>query len=244
MSDNDTNDQLVLICGYSANGKSASLRNIRNQDKWYYLSCEAGKKLPFRNKFQFLKVSDPYQVYEAFDHGKDDPNCEGIIIDSLTFLMDMFEAQYVRTAPNTMRGWSDYGDYFRNLMQSKVVTFNKPVIFIAHVKDILDEKTMDMKTMVPIKGSLAGQGAEAFFSTVVAAKKIPLKELEGFKSDLLTITDEEKELGFKYVFQTRITSKTTGERIRSPMGLFSKQETYIDNDAQILLDHLNDFYKE
>ncbi len=240
----DSNDQLVLICGYSANGKSASLRNIRNQEKWYYCSCEAGKKLPFKNKFNFLKVSDPYQVYEAFDHGKDDPNCEGIVIDSLSFLMDMFEVMYVKNASNTMKAWGEYGDFFRTLMQEKVTTFNKPVIFIAHVKDVLDEKSMEIKTSVPIKGSLAGQGVEAFFSTVVAAKKIPIKELEGYKSDLLHIDDEEKELGFKYVFQTRITGKTTGERIRSPMGLFSKNETFMDNDAQILLDHLNEFYKE
>lgn len=239
----ESNDQLILICGYSANGKSASLRNIKNQDKWYYCSCEAGKKLPFKNKFRFLKVSDPYQVFEAFDVGKDDPNCEGIIIDSLTFLMDMFEVMYVKTAQNMMKAWGDYGDFFRTMMQEKVTTFNKPVIFIAHVKDLYDEKTMDMRSSVPIKGSLAGQGVEAFFSTVVAAKKIPLKELEGYQSSLLNITDEEKELGFKYVFQTRITAKTTGERIRSPMGMFDKNETYMDNDAAILLDRLNEYYK-
>ena len=240
----DSNDQLVLICGYSANGKSASLRNIRNQDKWYYCACEAGKKLPFKNKFNFLKVSDPYQVYEAFDHGKDDPNCEGIIIDSLSFLMDMFEVMYVKGASNGMRAWGEYGDFFRILMQEKVTTFNKPVIFIAHVKDVLDEKSMEIKTFVPIKGSLAGQGVESFFSTIVAAKKMSIKELDGYKSDLLHITEEEQELGFKYIFQTRISNKTIGERIRSPMGLFSKNETFIDNDAQLLLDHLNEFYKE
>ena len=36
------NDQLVLISGESATGKSASLQNIRNQDRWLYLNCEAG----------------------------------------------------------------------------------------------------------------------------------------------------------------------------------------------------------
>ena len=101
---------------------------------------------------------------------------------------------------------------------------------------------MEMKTFVPIKGALKNQGVEAYFSTVVASKKLPLKDLEKYNSDLLHISEEEKELGFKYVFQTRITKNTTGERIRSPMGLFSKEQTYMDNDAQILLDHLNEFY--
>lgn len=37
-----TNDQLVLVCGESASGKSASLHNIKNQEKWFYFNCEAG----------------------------------------------------------------------------------------------------------------------------------------------------------------------------------------------------------
>ena len=47
----DTNDQLLMICGYSGTGKSRSLKNIRNQEKWLYLNCEAGKRLPFKNNF-------------------------------------------------------------------------------------------------------------------------------------------------------------------------------------------------
>ena len=85
--------------------------------------------------------------------------------------------------------------------------------------------------------------SEAYFSTIVAAKKLPLKDLEGYSSDLLHITEEEKDLGFKYIFQTRITKNTTGERIRSPMGLFTKEQTYMDNDCQVLLDHLTEYYK-
>lgn len=242
MMTNEINDQLILICGYSATGKSASLRNIKDQDKWLYLNTEAGKKLPFKNKFQSYRISDPYQVIEAFEYGTDNPDVKGIIVDSLTFLMDMYETQYVLTASNTMKAWSDFNQFFKQMMQEKVVVFNKPVIFIAHVSDILDEKNMEMKTSVPIKGALKNQGVEAYFSTVVASKKMPLKDLEKYNSDLLHISEEEKELGFKYVFQTRITKNTTGERIRSPMGLFSKEQTYMDNDAQILLDHLNEFY--
>ena len=101
---------------------------------------------------------------------------------------------------------------------------------------------MEIKTAVPIKGALKNNGVEAYFSTVVASKKMAIKELEKFGSDLLTITDEERELGFKHVFQTRITKNTVGERIRSPMGLFTKEQTYMDNDAQALLSHLRRFY--
>lgn len=69
-----------------------------------------------------------------------------------------------------------------------------------------------------------------------------LKDLEPYKNDMLHITEDEELLGFKYVYQTRLTKQTLGERIRSPMGMFSKEETFIDNDAQILLDHLEEYY--
>jgi hypothetical protein len=78
---------------------------------------------------------------------------------------------------------------------------------------------------------------------VVAAKRMTLKDLSGYASDLLNITDEDKELGYKHVFQTRPTKSTVGERIRSPMGLFDKSQTFMDNDCQILLDHLHKFYQ-
>lgn len=243
MSDTEVNDQLIAIVGYSATGKSASLRNIRNQERWMYLNTEAGKRLPFRNSFDVYRITDPYQVHEAFDFATGNSEVDGIIIDSLTFLMDMFETQYVLNSSNTMAGWSNYAQFFKVLMQEKVTLFGKPVIVIAHVRDDLDEKNMEMKTAVPIKGSLKNNGVEAYFSTVVATKKVAIKELEKFGSKLLKITDEEKELGYKHVFQTRITKATTGERLRSPMGMFEKSETYTDNDAQLLIDHLADFYK-
>lgn len=237
-------DQLILIVGYSTQGKSASLRNIRNQERWVYLNTESGKRLPFKNKFNRINITDPYDVIAYMDEcieNKDD--VDGIIIDSMTFLMDMFETQYVIGSANTMAGWSAYQQFFKTVMQQKVAAFGKPVIIIAHVRDELDEKNQEMKTAVPIKGALKNNGVEAYFTTVVAAKKIPLKELEKYGSKMLVITEEERELGYKHVFQTRITKGTTGERIRSPMGMFERSETYIDNDAQVLLDHLQEFYE-
>ena len=239
----ELNTQLVLISGYSATGKSASLRNIRNQEKWFYCSVEAGKSLPCKNSFKNLRIEDPYQVYEAFDYGIEHPDeCDGIIIDSLTFLMDMFESKYVLTSSNKMASWSDYGQFFKNLMQDKVLKFGKPTVILAHTQDFIDDKTLETKTYVPIKGSLKANGIESYFTTIVSTKKMPLKDLEPYSNDMLTITEDEELLGFKYVFQTKLTKQTLGERIRSPMGMFKKEETYIDNDVQILLDHLKQYY--
>ena len=162
MSDNTQNDQLILVCGVSASGKSASLRNIKNQEKWLYMGTEAGKRLPFKNKFRSARVDDPYQVIDAFDYAiehKDE--VEGIIVDSLTFLMDQYESKYVLTSSNTMRAWNEFQQYFKTLMQDKVIKFGKPVIFTAHTLKTLNESTGEFEVCVPIKGALKNNGIEA-----------------------------------------------------------------------------------
>lgn len=244
MSENELiNDQLVLISGTSGTGKSASLKDIENQDRWMYLNAEAGKRLPFRNKFKSFKITDPYQVIEALNHiSENSDDYDGIILDTLTFLMDMYESQYVIGSSNTMQGWANYNQFFKNMMQTQIAALNKPVVILAHTRDELDEKAMEIKTSVPIKGALKNQGIEAYFSTVVSTKKVPIKELDNYKSDILNITEKERMLGFKHVFQTQVTKTTLGERIRSPMGMFDDNEVYMDNNVQLLLKRLNDFY--
>lgn len=79
---------------------------------------------------------------------------------------------------------------------------------------------------------------------VIATKKVPLKHLKDYKSDLLNITPEEEALGFKYVFQTKLTKETVGERLRGPLGMFSTQETFTDNNAQLVMDRLHEYYSE
>ena len=89
------NNQLVLVNGVSGSGKSASLRNIKNQGDWLYMNTESGKRLPFRNKFQTAVITDPFQVEEGFRHAIENPDeVSGIILDSMTFLMDMYESMY------------------------------------------------------------------------------------------------------------------------------------------------------
>ena len=79
---------------------------------------------------------------------------------------------------------------------------------------------------------------------MIASKKVSLKTLKDYKNDLLTITPEEEALGFKYVYQTKITKDTVNERLRGPMGLFNTQETYIDNNMQLVLNRLNEYYED
>jgi len=78
---------------------------------------------------------------------------------------------------------------------------------------------------------------------VIAAKKVALNDLENYQSDLLNITPQEEALGFKYVFQTMITKDTVNERLRGPLDLFAPNETFIDNNMQLVLDRLHEYYQ-
>ena len=247
--DADINDQLVLISGESASGKSASLMNIRNQERWIYLNCEAGKRLPFRNKFHTEIITDPYQIYAVFDAlrpgGELEHHFDGVIVDTVTFLMDMFESLYIVNSANSQKAWGDYAQFFKTLMQQHVASSQKAVVMLGHTRTEYDEAAMMNRTSVPVKGSLKNNGIESYFSTVVSTKKVPIKTLESDQykgNSLLHISDRDRMLGYKHVFQTQLTKETVGERIRSPLMMFSDAETFMDNDAQALLDHLGEYY--
>ena len=171
------------------------------------------------------------------------PDIHTIVIDSLTYLLDMYESSYVLNSANSMKAWGDFAQYFKVLMQQNVAKSTKNVIFTAHTSDTMNESEMVMETKVPVKGSLKNNGIESYFTVVIASKKVPLKSLKDYGSSLLVITPEEEALGFKYVFQTKITKETVNERLRGPMGLFETTETYIDNNMQHVLDRLHEYYE-
>lgn len=239
------NHNLVLISGKSATGKSASLMNLPKQEGVMYLNCENNKALPFRNNFKQYIITDPYQVYEAFTHAETKPDIHTIVIDSLTFMMEMFESLYVLPKAGTKEGmsaWGEYAQFLKLLMSQYVAKSTKRIIFIAHTSDVMNDKEMALETIVKVKGSLMNNGIESFFSTVVSTKKVTLLNLEPYESALLNISEEDKMLGYKYCFQTKLTESTVNERVRSSLGMWSVKESFIDNDVQLVLDRLHEYY--
>lgn len=236
------NDNLVLISGPSTTGKSASLMKLKNPEGVMYLNTESGKKLPFKSKFKEYTIIDPYQVFEAFTHAESLKEIHTIIIDSVTFLMDSFETMHVLGSSDTMKGWSNYQQFFKKLMQQYVANSTKNVIMTAHTQQLLNENEMVLETKVPVKGALKANGLESYFSNVISTKKIKTKDLAKYQSKLLTVTPQEEALKFKHVFQTQITVDTVHERIRAPLGMWDVSETFIDNDVQLVLDRLHSYY--
>lgn len=244
------NPGLILLCGNPASGKTYALKGIENPERWLYLNCETGKTLPFRfkdkeKKFREFKVTDPRMVESAFDYAMEESDkVDGIIVDSLTFLMEMFISRNIIGATDSRKGWQEYGEYIRNLLQNKALHWGKPVIFIAHISETFNEELSIKGTKVPLKGQIGDKGVEAYFNSVVYARQVPLTKLKNYidGNDLLTISEREKMVGYKYVIQTQITKETVGDRIRNPDECFSQAETYIDNNIQHILTRLNEYY--
>jgi hypothetical protein len=235
------NDHLVLVSGKSATGKSASLMFLDDPKGVMYLGCE-GKKLPFKSKFEEYSINDPHQITEAFEAAEAMPHIHTIVIDGLNMLMDMYETQYVLTATSTMQAWGQYAQYFKKMMQQHVAKSTKNVVFLAHTSDISNETELTQETLVKIKGSVMNTGVEAYFSTVVSTKKLSLKQLKDCKNTLLTVTPEDEALGYKYVYQCKLTKDTVNERMRGPLGLWKSEETFIDNNLQNVLTRLKEYY--
>ena len=121
------------------------------------------------------------------------------------------------------------------------------VIILAHTADRVNEENFTLDTIVPVKGAIGKRGVEAFFNDIVACKKLTISALEGELKDranspMLNITDNERDLGYKHVIQTRLTKDTVNERIRSPEDLWARNETFIDGNIQTVLDRMDEFY--
>lgn len=241
MSTNNKNT--VLVMGPPNSGKSTSLMNMKNQAKMAYLNTDL-KDLPFQSNFAAnVAVSDAMEVLSFIDMIEQNPDIEGGVLDTITFLMAMYERQYVITSNDTQAAWGAYGNFYRDFIH-RIKAGTKDYAVMAHEDVQYNEQSMTMESKVPIKGAVGKIGVEADFTTILSTKQMPVEKLAGLKNDLLHITPEEEEDGFKYVFCTRVTKETVGQKMRSPMGLWERNELYIDNDLEQVFTRLKEYYKQ
>ena len=236
-----TNNHIVLVMGKPNTGKSTSLRNLKNQESMIYLNTDL-KALPFKSKFlKTIDVADAMDVIGYIQQIEEVPTVTGAVLDTLTFLMSMYERQYVLNSTNTQKAWGDYGNFYRDFIHA-IKSGTKDYAILAHEDTILNEQTMQMESKVPVKGSVGKTGVEADFTTILSTKEISVKKLEAYQNDLLHITDEEREDGVKRVFCTRISKEFIGDKTRSAMGLWKRNELFIDNDLDQVFTRLREYY--
>lgn len=250
-----SNKLTILIEGASGAGKTSSFEFLQDQEGVLFLNCE-GKELPYPNDFCVFKITDPYQVHaalnklhakEQFKHPKSGKmvDIHTVVVDSFTFLMDMYEALYVRTAEDTRGAWGNYGNFIRETMLDKVAKLDVPFLATTHIMVNDDMDTLEKVSRAAIKGSVGkGNGLESYFTTVVYAKQMRLKDIEPFleNASMLTLTEEEKFDERKHVFVTRPARQHSGDRIKSPRGVFEVKDLYTDNNTQALINHIRKFY--
>ena len=236
-----SNNHIVLVMGKPNTGKSTSLRNLKNQESMIYLNTDL-KALPFKSKFlKTIDVADAMDVIGYIQQIEEVPTVTGVVLDTITFLMSMYERQYVLNATNTQKAWGDYGNFYRDFIHA-IKSGTKDYAILAHEDTILNEQTMQMESKVPVKGSVGKTGVEADFTTILSTKEISVKKLEAYQNDLLHITDEEREDGVKRVFCTRISKEFIGDKTRSAMGLWKRNELFIDNDLDQVFTRLREYY--
>lgn len=253
VTDNTENPKSILIAGETGHGKSVSLMPLADREDVLYFNCESGKPLPFKNKFTRVIITDPIDIMDYLDElielGDENP-FNIIIIDTVSFMMDMLESVHVIGSVDTQAAWGHYGQFFPNLM-NKTAEVDSFFIFLGHLDSFLDEDEGVVKYSVPVKGAMKKKGIESRFTTVLYVKKMKIKaidkglsDLDAERSKLLNVTPKEEKKGYKHVFLTDSDKTTVGGRIRTPIGMFSDDELYIDNDALAVLQRLDEYYSD
>ena len=96
------NNRIALVMGPPSSGKTASLRNLKDPEGVVYFNFD-GKGLPFKSKFKEVFIEDVADTFDYLEEVKDVDAVHTIIIDTITFMMKLYENQYVVNSPNTMK---------------------------------------------------------------------------------------------------------------------------------------------
>ena len=238
------NKNVILIMGRPNVGKSHSLIGLKNPEKIAYFNTDL-KELPFPSKFKINKeISSPYDILAYIDEIEEKgKGIETVVLDTLTYLFDMFENQIIGNAVDTQQAWGEYGQFYQTLL-NKIKKGTKNYIILAHEAETYDKKEMVNDVSVPLKGATRRKGVEGDFSNILQARTISIATANQFPNDYLHISDDEREDGIKRVFVTRITADTLGHKIRSSYQLWKREELYIDNNIDAVLTKIQDYYKK
>lgn len=205
----------VLLMGRSGSGKTASLRNV--SEKTAVVSVTK-KPLPFKNNENLKVVNcDEYLKIKGVLQAAYDKGIRVAVIDDAGYLMtSKFMAGHRQAKGNSQFDlYNEIADNFYNLV--KFATDELPDDMLVFV--IMHEEMNDMGYSKPKTiGKLLDDKVcvEGMFTIVLHALK-----LDG-----------------KYVFATN----TDGLDVtKSPIGMFD--ETYIDNDLQLVINKVREYYK-
>lgn len=146
--------QKVLILGDSGTGKSASLRNFKDDE--VFVINTAGKPLPFKNHFEAFTPSFNRLTQDVLK-AMDSTNKKVIVVDDAQYIMSF---QYMRRIKeNGWDKWNDIqGDFFNIVEHAKDLPDDVVVYFLSHLQrdDEGHEKIKTMGKMLDEKITMEG----------------------------------------------------------------------------------------
>ena len=217
------NKKLLLIVGSTGKGKSSSIRNMP-MEKTAYIDFDRKAIKAFRGMEklnQWIKVDYVDHLEPGLRALEEDDSVEYIVIDTMSFALDMFVSQKIEGAADTRAQWSAYKQWFNNIMHI-AKTSKKSYIFIMHDKSSYNEESMEVKTQAYAQGSIFGS-VESHFAIVAYAHKY---------------LDENNMP--KYGFIVGPTKETLALSAKSPMGMFT-EPLVEDNDVMILFEAIDNY---
>ncbi len=154
------NNNIVLIVGEPASGKSASLMNMSTPERIAYLNADL-KKLPFKTKFgKNVTIPDPAAIIPTIKAIEESADLDSGIIDTITFLMNAYEKQYINTSTDAYP-WKHYANFYADVIGA-IKSGTKNYAILAHVKKIMNDEDMIMETVVPVKGAVKAIGVNLY----------------------------------------------------------------------------------
>lgn len=146
--------QKVLVLGESGTGKSASLRNFK-EDEALIINC-AGKPLPFKNHFESFTPKYETMAKDIINT-MDKSDKKVIVVDDAQYIMSF---QYMRRIKeNGWDKWNDIqGDFFNIIKACDYMPEDVIVYFLSHLQrdDEGHEKIKTMGKMLDEKITIEG----------------------------------------------------------------------------------------
>lgn len=169
--------QKVLVLGDSGTGKSASLRNFK-EDEVLVINC-AGKPLPFKNHFECFTPSFDHMAQDILQ-AMNKTNKKVIVVDDAQYIMSF---QYMRRIKEG--GWDKWndiqGDFFNIIKACDYMPDDVIVFFLSHLQrdDEGHEKIKTMGKMLDEKITIEGLFTTVLKTSVVDGQYFFLTQNSG-----------------------------------------------------------------
>jgi len=204
----------VLILGNSGVGKTASLRNFK-EDEIFYINV-LNKELPFKKTFKYTLYSDDYTTIRAKMLGASNNGIKTVVIDDSGYLITN---KFMRNQGNKKGGavfefYSQLAYDFWDLINFVKSQLKDDVI----VYMIMHEETNDLGEVKPKTiGKLLNEKVcvEGLFTIVLRAIK----------------------MDNHYLFRTQSNGLDIA---KTPIGMFENEE--IENDLQLVTKTIKEYY--